>query len=102
MPASAFALLSFFTGVSVATGAASAYVVGPRRRRAVVLPILGAFLALYVVGHRSGLEIGPSVSLFGYDVRLPFDLAVDVVAAVSTALAQRAVMARRVASGGPQ
>ncbi len=95
----AFALFLFFTGVSVACGVAAAALLGPRRRTAVVLPVLAAFLALYVIGHRSGLEIGPSVTLFGFDVRLAFDLAVAIAAAGVTALAQRMVLERRAQRG---
>ena len=95
MPAAAVALLVFFIGVSVAVGAAVAYAVGPRRPLVVVLPILAAFGALYVVGHRLGLSVGPQVTLFGFEVSLVWDLVVAVLAAAVTAVIQRSVLRRR-------
>ena len=97
MPASAFALLGVFILLSIGVGIAAAWIVGPRRRLAAVLPVLAAFLGLYVVGHKTGLELGPTIILFGYQVAIVQDVVVAVVAAVVAALVQRAVLVRRAA-----
>ena len=97
MPPAAIALLVFFIGVSIVVGAAAAYAVGPRRPVAVVLPILAAFGALYIVGHRLGLDLGPQVGLFGFQVSIVWDLVVAMVAAVTVAFVQRAVLRGRAA-----
>ncbi len=81
MPASAFALLGVFILLSIGVGIAAAWVVGPRQRAAVVLPVLAAFAGLYVVGHRTGLQLGPTIDLFGYQVAIVQDVVVAVVAA---------------------
>ena len=63
MPASAYALLGVFILLSIAVGIAAAWVVGPRRAAAAIMPVLAAFGALYWVGHRSGLQLGPTIDL---------------------------------------
>ena len=88
-------MLMIFSGVSVAVGGIAAYVVGPRRPMAIVLPVLAAFGALYLAGHRLGLDLGPQVGLFGFQVSIVWDLAVAVAAAIVTAVVQRAVLRRR-------
>ena len=95
MPPEAIALLVFFIGVAIVVGAVAAYVVGPRRPIAAVLPILAAFGSLYVVGHRLGLSVGPQVNLFGFEVSIVWDLVVAIVAAVVVAVLQRAALQRR-------
>ena len=100
MPASAFALLGVFILLSIGVGIGAAWIVGPRLRAAIILPVLAAFLALYVVGHKSGLELGPSVIIFGYQVAIVQDITVAVVAAGAAALIQRAVWARRTSRPG--
>jgi hypothetical protein len=90
MPPEAIALLLFFVGVAFVVGAVAAYAVGPRRPWAAILPILGAFGSLYVVGHRIGLSLGPQVNLFGFEVAIVWDVAVAIVAAVVVAVLQRA------------
>ena len=97
MPASAFALLGVFILLSIGVGVGAAWVVGPRLRLAIVLPVLAAFGGLYVVGHRTGLELGPTIILFGYQVAIVQDVLVAVVAAGVVALLQRAVLTRRAA-----
>jgi hypothetical protein len=89
MPPEAIALLVFFVGVAFVVGAVAAYAVGPRRPWATILPILGAFGSLYVVGHRIGLSLGPQVNLFGFEVAIVWDVAVAIVAAVVVAVLQR-------------
>jgi hypothetical protein len=92
MPASAYGLVALFTVVAVACGAGAARLVGPRSWRAAVIPSAAAFLALYLVGHRSGLEMGPTVELLGFRVAIVQDLVVAVVAAGVAALAQRLLL----------
>jgi hypothetical protein len=95
MPASAFALLGVFILLAIAVGIAAAWIAGPRLRAAMVLPVLAAFGALYWLGHKSGLELGPTVSLFGYQVAIVQDVVAAVAAAGAAALIQRAVWTRR-------
>ena len=89
MPASAYGLVALFTVVSAASGWLAARTIGPRRPWAALLPALAAFGALYLVGHRSGIRIGPEVEVFGWKVSLAFDLVVGIVAAYVAATLQR-------------
>ncbi|MCY7418182.1 MAG: hypothetical protein LH650_06745 [Chloroflexi bacterium] len=95
MPASAFALLGVFILLAIAVGIAAAWIIGPRLRVAVVLPVLAAFGALYWLGHRSGLELGPTITLFGFQVAIVQDVLAAVVAAGAAVLIQRAGWTRR-------
>lgn len=97
MPAAAFQLFLFFTAAAILIGVVVAWVVGPRRPLAVVLPVLASFGALYLVGHKSGLAVGPTMELFGFQVTLLFDLAVAVVGAAIAARAQCLLLTRRAA-----
>lgn len=91
MPASAYALVAFFSAVSMASGLVAWRVVGPPSRLAAVPPAAASFAALYIVGHRLGLSVGPTVDLFGFEVALPFDLVVALGTAATVAAAERAV-----------
>jgi hypothetical protein len=95
MPASAFALVGLFTVVSLIAGIGAWWFVPPRRSVGWIAPSVAAFVALYLIGHRLGLSVGPTVALFGFQVSLVFDVAVAVVAAVAMALIQRPLIARR-------
>ena len=95
MPPEAIALLVFFIGLAIVVGAVVAYAVGPRRPAVAILPILAAFGALYVVGHRLGLSVGPQANLFGFEVSIVWDVVVAIVAAVVVAVLQSAVLQRR-------
>ena len=95
MPLSAYALFLTFAVVAIVTGCVTAWVVGPRRRAATVVPVLGAFMAMYVIGHRGGIHAGPAVDLFGYQVTLFFDIGVAVLGAAVGAIGQCLVLARR-------
>src|SRR5574338_791312 len=92
MPASAYGLVALFILLSAASGVVGARLVGPWRAAAAVLPALAAFGALYLVGHRWVLSIGPNVEVLGWDVALPFDTAVALGVAAVTALLQRAAV----------
>jgi hypothetical protein len=94
MPASAVALLLFFTGAAIVIGILATWVTGPRRPIAVAIPTLAAFGALYLVGHKSGLAAGPTVQLFGFEVNLLFDLGAAALGAAIAAIAQCMVLGR--------
>jgi hypothetical protein len=99
MPPQAYALVTLFTLCSIALGIVAVRLVaafgGPRRWSAFVLPVLTAFGAFYLIGHRLGISVGPEVSLFGFQVALVGDLAIGFAAALATALIQLAVGRRR-------
>jgi len=95
MPAAAFQLFLFFTAAAVLIGVAATWVTGPRRPLAFVIPVLASFGALYLIGHKSGLAVGPTMELFGFRVTLLFDLGVAVLAAAIAARVQCLVLTRR-------
>ena len=97
MPASAYALLGTFVASAAAIASAVTWIVGPRRRSAAILPIAASVVALGSVGHQVKAGLGPTVNLYGYDVRLAFDLGLALVVSLAVALAQRAFLARRAA-----
>lgn len=86
--------------VAIVVGIATTWIIGPRRRLATVVPVLAAFGALYLIGHRSGLELGPTMMLFGFQVAIVQDVLVAVVAAGVAAFVQRALLTRRAAGQG--
>jgi uncharacterized membrane protein YfbV (UPF0208 family) len=90
MPPSAYGLVALFSVISAASGWLATRTVGPPRWWAAIVPTLAAFGALYVVGHRSALRIGPEVEIFGWQVSLAFDVAVAVATALLAGLLQRA------------
>lgn len=89
MPSGAFALVALFAALSVAFGILAWLLVraagGPRNVAWVLPPVIAAFAALYLVGHRLGLVIGPEVELFGFQVALFGDIALGFIAALVTA-----------------
>lgn len=103
MPASAYPVLILFTVVAVLCGIGAAWLVGPRRVLAIVAPTLAAFLALYWVGHKSGLALGPTLDWFGFRIALLQDVVVALVAALAAAGLQRLVLDwRRPRDGSPR
>ena len=98
MPPQAFALVALFIACSVLLGVVAvrirARAGGPRGWLAYPLPILAAFGAFYLIGHRLGLVVGPEIPLFGFQVALLGDLALGFTAAIAVAAAQ-AFVARR-------
>jgi hypothetical protein len=107
MPPQAYALVTLFALSSIVLGWAAVRIVsrsigGPRGGVGFVLPILAAFGAFYLIGHRLGLSVGPQVSLFGFQVALLGDLALGFAAALLVALAQSLVtrVRRRGAAAG--
>lgn len=97
MPAAAFQLFLFFTVVAIVIGLGAWWIVGPRRPLAAILPVLGSFLTLYVIGHKSGLAVGPTVQLFGFEVNLLWDVLCAVLGAAIVAKAQCMLLTRRAA-----
>lgn len=95
MPTSVYAIVALFGVVALLCGAGAAWLVGPRRLMAMVVPAAAAFLALYWVGHRSGLELGPTVELFGFRIAIVQDVAAATLAALAAAIVQRTVVDRR-------
>lgn len=89
MPASAYGLVAVFVVISGISGWLAARMIGPRRQWATVLPALAAFGALYVVGHRSAIRIGPEVEILGWQVSLAFDVVVALATALLAAGLQR-------------
>jgi hypothetical protein len=94
MPPQAYALVTLFMLCSVALGVIAVRLVaragGPRGRAAHLLPIVAAFGAFYLIGHRLGISVGPEVSLFGFQVAIVGDLAIGFAAALTLAAVQAA------------
>jgi hypothetical protein len=94
MPPQAYALVTLFTICSIVLGTIAVWLVGraggPRRRIAYVLPIIAAFGAFYLIGHRLGISVGPEIELFGFQVALLGDLTIGFLAALGVALLQSA------------
>jgi hypothetical protein len=96
MPPEAYALVTLFLVCSLLAGIVAVQVAarlaaGPTRRLAYVLPIGSAFAALYLVGHRLGLSVGPEVALFGFQVALLGDVLIGFAASIVVALGQALV-----------
>jgi hypothetical protein len=92
MPSTAYGLVTLFALVSLVAGIVAVRVVGPPRLVAYVVPVAAAFLGLYVIGHKLGLDVGPKVELFGFEVSLVFDVAVAFVVAFAAAGLQRVLI----------
>lgn len=102
MPPQAYLLVTLFAACSALLGWLAVRLVarlgGPSSRAAWLLPIAGAFLAFYVVGHKLGLAVGPELTLFGFRVALLGDVAIGFAAALLVAVGQAIVL--RVARPG--
>jgi hypothetical protein len=94
MPASVSLLLGFFLLVSLLAAAIAVAAVGPRRPAALIVPTVVTVLALWGLGHGSGVAVGPTVELFGFEVNLLLDLAVAQVAALIAAISQCLLLGR--------
>jgi hypothetical protein len=99
MPPQAYALLALFLASSVLLGILAVRVCsragGPRGPWAYPLPVLAAFGAFYLVGHRFGIALGPEVELFGFQVALLGDLAIGLAAALLVAALQALLVRAR-------
>ena len=96
MPPQAFAILLLFVACSGFVGILAVRLLaragGPRGLLAYPLPILGAFGAFYLVGHRLGLVVGPEIPLFGFQVALFGDVLLGFAAALVVAGAQALIV----------
>lgn len=92
MPPAAYALVGLFILISIAAGIAAARVIGPWRWWTFPLPAAAAFGALYLIGHRYVVTFGPTVQVFGWEIALPFEVAVAAITALTVALGQRALV----------
>jgi|SRR3954447_10101779 hypothetical protein len=107
MPPQAYALVTLFVLSSIVLGWAAVRLVArslraPHHRAAYTLPIVAAFGAFYLIGHRLGLSVGPEVSLFGFQVALLGDLALGFAAALLVAVVQALALRGRSRPGAGQ
>jgi hypothetical protein len=93
MPLNAYGVLATFMAAGTVIGSAIAWLVGPRRWTAAILPVLAAITSLGTLGHRLRIGFGPTVPLFGFEVHLFSDLGFAALFALAAALAQRSVLA---------
>jgi hypothetical protein len=98
-----YALFLTLTGLAVVLGIAAAQAVarlarGPRNVLAHVVPVLAAFATMGALGHALGAHFGPTVPLYGFDISLPWDMAIGfgggLVGAVVQLVAVRALRRR--------
>ena len=96
MPPQAYALVTLFLLCSIVVGILAVRLAaragGPRGIAVYLLPVIGGFGALYLIGHRFGLVVGPEVTLFGFRVALVGDIAIGFGTALAVALVQAAVV----------
>ncbi len=92
MPLAAYGVLATFLGVATAAGSVVTWLVGPRRRAAAIVPVGASIVALGSVGHGARIGVGPTVNLFGFEVRFLFDACLALAVALAAAVAQRAVL----------
>lgn len=101
MPPAAYALVALFAAVSLVLGVLAVRIAarsgGPTRPAAYLLPVVAAFGALYLVGHRLGLVLGPEVGLFGFQVAIFGDILIGFAAALAVASLQALTRRRRAA-----
>jgi len=103
MPPQAYALVTLFLACSVLVGILAVRLAaragGSRGRPAHVLPVVAAFLAFYLIGHRFGISVGPEVELFGFRVALLGDVLIGFAAGLLVALAQALLVRARAGRG---
>ncbi|MEI7744950.1 MAG: hypothetical protein WCK58_14525 [Chloroflexota bacterium] len=99
MPPQAYALVTTFMACSIVLGFVAVRLAaragGPRRRLAYLLPIAGAFMAFYMIGHKLGISVGPEITLYGFQVALLGDVSIGFVSALIVAGLQALVTRRR-------
>jgi biotin transporter BioY len=89
MPASAYGLVAVFIVISLASGLLAAWLVGPRRWWAAILPTVAGFVILYLLGHRWVVQVGPQVPVLGWEISLPFEIVAALAVALAAAAMQR-------------
>jgi hypothetical protein len=87
------ALFLTFTAIDIVAGIVATQLVarfagGPRQALAHVIPVLTGFAAMGLLGHSLGAHIGPTVTLYGFEVALFGDIAIGFVFALLGALLQ--------------
>ena len=92
-----YALFLTLTALAVALGIAATQVVarlagGPRTILAHVIPVLTAFATMGALGHSLGAHFGPTVPLYGFEVSLPWDMAIGLGGGLVGAGVQLAVV----------
>jgi hypothetical protein len=96
MPPQAYALVTLFSLCSLVAGIVAVRLVaragGPRGPLAYLLPVIGGFLAFYLIGHRLGISVGPEIELFGFRVALLGDVLIGFASALVVAGAQAALV----------
>jgi hypothetical protein len=99
MPPQAYGLVTLFIACSLVLGWLATRLVwragGPAGRRAHALPVVAAFLAFYLIGHRLGISVGPEIPILGFQVALVGDLAIGFAAALAVAVMQAFVVRAR-------
>jgi hypothetical protein len=94
---SQYALFFTLTALAVALGIAATQVVvrlggGPRNVLANLVPVLTGFATMGALGHSLGAHFGPTVPLYGFQVSLPWDMAIGFAGGLVGALVQAAVV----------
>ncbi len=92
MPLAAYGVLATFMGIATGAGSLMAWLVGPRRKSALIVPVGASIVALGSVGHGARIGVGPTVNLFGFEVRFLFDTCLAFAVALCASLAQRLVV----------
>ena len=95
----AYALFFLFVACSIGLGWLATRIAarfgGPRAPKAAIVPFIAGFGAFYLVGHKLGIEVGPQMEIFGFQVSLFGDLAIGFTAAMIAALVQAAAVSAR-------
>jgi hypothetical protein len=92
-----YALFFTLSALAVLLGIAATQVVarlggGPRNLIAHLLPVLTGFGAMGALGHALGAHFGPTVPLYGFEVSLPWDMAIGFGGGLVGALVQATVV----------
>jgi hypothetical protein len=94
---SQYALFFTLTALAVVLGIAATQVVarlggGPRNVLAHALPVLAGFATMGALGHALGAHFGPTVPLYGFEISLPWDMAIGFGGGLVGAAVQLAVL----------
>ncbi len=65
---------------------------GPRNVLAHVFPVLAGFATMGALGHALGAHVGPTVPLYGFEISLPWDMAIGFGGGLVGAAVQLAVL----------
>jgi hypothetical protein len=92
-----YALFFTLAALAVVLGIAATQVVarlggGSRSLLAHVVPVVTGFGAMGALGHALGAHFGPTVPMYGFEVSLPWDMAIGFGGGLVGALVQTAVV----------